>query len=244
MKIKTIYLLSSSILIPMASSIIFTSCSSTIDQNFVDKFYSSIVEKTNWAGNNNEYASSIYNLRTFRLVFKDQLPTNEELQSKGLMMTLENIVPYDQLGISNYTVYLRDKKTLKTYLPTPRKINDDSDKKEVITSFSIEGFLKSNDSINTEFDNAYNLVLEKYPLTTNGNNFFKTQNIEENISFDNPASPYYLGKLFSFKEIPNFEISSFEKVMVDDKNKIVEFKIYLMKDSKAKGPGKLVTLSL
>lgn len=244
MKIKRIALLSSPILLAAAAPIVLVSCGSPVDQKFVDKFYADIINKTNWTGNENEYASSIYDLATFRAVFKDQLPTDEELQLKGMTMSIENIIPYDELGISNYTIYLRDIKNGKTYFPTPSKVNEDSDKKEPIVSFSIGGFLKATQAVTDEFDIAYKLVKDTYPLTPEGINFFKTQNIETNISFDNINSPYYVGKLFTFNQITNFEVSSFEKISVDDSNKIVTFKIYLKKSGKTKGPGKLVTLSL
>ncbi|MGL6124933.1 MAG: hypothetical protein ACRC1F_00375 [Metamycoplasmataceae bacterium] len=244
MKIKTIGLLVSSTIIPILTPAIFVSCSSTVDQAFVDKFYSDIIEKTDWKGHSNEYASSIYDLETFRAVFRDQIPTDDELRVKGFQMSLEQINPYDEVGISNYTVYLRDAKDGRTYLPTPKKISDDNDKKEPIISFSIEGFLKSTSEVTNEFDIAYSLIPESYPLNIFGKNFFQTQNIETNISFNNPSSPYYVGKLFDFRTIPGFELSGFQEVGVNNNTKTVTFRIYLKKNSKTKGPGRLVTLSL
>lgn len=244
MKIKRIGLASSSLITSITIPLVLVSCSSSVDQKFVDNFYLNITSKTDWVGNTNEYASSIYDLKTFRSVFRDQLPTNDELLAKGFTLSLENIISYDQFGTSNYTIYLRDSKNGKTYLPTPVKISEENDKKESVVSFSIEGFLKTTDLIDEEFQNAYDLVPEKYSLNSFGQNFFQNQNIESNISFDNPDSPYYVGKLFDYQAIPNFELASFQEVSIDDKNKTTTFRLYLKKDKKTKGPGKLVTLSL
>ncbi|MGL5204657.1 MAG: hypothetical protein ACRC63_00235 [Metamycoplasmataceae bacterium] len=244
MKIKSISLLMTSVIVPLSAPLVLISCSSSVDQKFVDKFYNDIIDKTNWSGNENQYASAIYDLETFRGVFRDQLPTDNELQIKGLVISLEHIIAYDQLGISNYTIYLRDAKNGKTYLPTPKKINEDSDIKEPIVSFSIDGFFKATTIITEEFNEAYNRVQDEYPLNPTGINFFRSQNIETNISFNNPDSPYYVEKLFDFRAIPNFELASFQKEIVSDENKTASFKLFLKKDGKTKGPGKLVTLSL
>ncbi|MGL5205414.1 MAG: hypothetical protein ACRC7B_00670 [Metamycoplasmataceae bacterium] len=244
MKIRSLSILLASAIIPIATPLVFVSCSSSVDQKYVDKFYNNIIEKKDWSGNQNEYASAIYNLETFRAIFRDQLPTDSELKSEGFTMSLENIIPYDNLGISNYTVYLRDFKNGKTYLPTPKKIDENSDIKEPIISFSINNFLKSTSIISEEFNEAYKLVEDKYELSPAGKNFFETQNIETNISFDNLDSPYYVAKLFNFKPIPNFEIGGFEEVRVSDKTKSASFRLFLKRDGNTKGPGKVVTISL
>ncbi|MGL5732814.1 MAG: hypothetical protein ACRCXE_01980, partial [Metamycoplasmataceae bacterium] len=168
MKIKRMSLLLSSAIIPIAMPLVFVSCSSSVDQKYIDKFYNSIIDKTDWNGHQNEYASAIYDLETFRAVFRDQLPSDSELKAKGFTMSLEQIVPYDHLGNSNYTVYLRDDKNGKTYLPSPKKIDDDSDIKEPIVSFSISGFLEATDSVTEEFNEAYERVSDEYPLNLAG----------------------------------------------------------------------------
>ncbi|MGL5617695.1 MAG: hypothetical protein ACRCWU_01415 [Metamycoplasmataceae bacterium] len=244
MKIKSLPLLLASTIIPISTPLIFVSCSSSVDQKYVDKFYNSIINKKDWSGHQNEYASAIYDLETFRAIFRDILPTNNELKEKGFVMSLERIIPYDYLGISNYTVYLRGAKNGETYLPTPKKIEEESDIKEPIVSFSISGFLKSTSLITEEFNDAYNRVSDNYPLNLTGTNFFQTQNIETNISFDNPDSPYYVEKLFDFKAIHNFEIASFQEVKVSNQNKTASFRLFLKMGGKTKGPGKVVSLSL
>ncbi|MGL5643214.1 MAG: hypothetical protein ACRCW3_00320, partial [Metamycoplasmataceae bacterium] len=178
MKIKSLSIIFASAIIPIATPLVFVSCSSSVDQKYVDQFYNNIIDKKDWSGNQNEYASAIYDLNTFRAIFRDQLPTDNELKTKGFIMSLEHIISYDNLGISNYTIYLRDVKNGKTYLPTPKKIETDSDIKEPIVSFTINGFLKSTDAITDEFNEAYNRVSDQYPLTPAGRNFFETQNIE------------------------------------------------------------------
>ncbi|MGL5732837.1 MAG: hypothetical protein ACRCXE_02100, partial [Metamycoplasmataceae bacterium] len=91
---------------------------------------------------------------------------------------------------------------------------------------------------------AYERVSDEYPLNLAGINFFQTQNIETNISFDNPDSPYYVEKLFDFRAIPNFELASFQEVKVSNKTKSASFRLFLKMNGKTKGPGKVVTISL
>ena len=244
MNFKKMTLFSSSILLTVSPVAIMLSCSSSVDQKFIDDFYDNITQKTDWTGNNDTYASSIYDLFTFRRVFKDQLPTNEELLAKGFQAVLEVNNAEDNFGASTYTLYLRNMENTITYLPTPKPITEDSENKEAIISFTIKGFLQTTDAIVQEFATAYEKVPSTYPLNIVGKNFFETQNITNNISFNNPASPYYLGKLFDFSPIANFEIGSFEEISIDEENKVISFRLYLAKNLKVKGPGREVTLSL
>ena len=244
MNLKRIALFSSGIILTISPMTVMLSCSSSVDQKFVDNFYKTITEKTDWTGNGDIFASSIYDLTTFRKVFKDQLPTDEELLAKGFAIHLDVTTIEDKFGQSTYTIYLRNKENTITYLPTPQLISEDNEDKEPIMSFSIKGFLKATENDVKKFASAYDKVLPTYDLTPAGKDFFENQNIINNISFHNPASPYYLEKLFNFIPIPDFEIGSFQELSVDDENKIIKFNIYLKNNLKIKGPGKEVVLHL
>ncbi len=244
MTLKKMILFSSSIILTISPAAIMLSCSSSVEQKFIDDFYKTITEKTDWTGNADTYASSIYDLTTFRKVFKDQLPTDEELLIKGFVIHLEVNTIEDKFGESTYTIYLRNKENTITYLPTPQPISEDNENKEPIISFSVKGFLKATENEIQKFASAYDKVLPTYDLTPAGKDFFENQNIVNNISFDNPASPYYLEKLFKFIPIPDFQIGSFQKLLIDDETKIIKFNIYLKNNSKIKGPGKEVILRL
>ena len=125
MKLKMSFL-STAVLLPIISPMVMFSCSSTKNQTFIDEFYQKIVTKKDWDIHNDVYASSIYNLETFIKKFPSSFPSKEELLSKGYIITLEDIIPIDSLGSSNYTVYLRDSKTQNIYWPTPTIIGTDN----------------------------------------------------------------------------------------------------------------------
>lgn len=241
--IKSLYLFSSLAIVSISTPLIMISCSSSVDQKYIDKFYSQIVNKTNWTGHDKTFASSIYDLKTFKSVFPDILPTNEELSSKGFIVSLDS-VGFDSLGKGTYTIYLKNKDNLNIYYPTPTEIDGKDSPKEPIVSFSIDGFLKSNREIDNEFTEAYKKIKPNYELNAKGKDLFKNQNIETSISFDDPESPNYLEKLFEYNKIEKFSISSFGKINVNDKEKKAEFKIYLTNGSNVKGPGAKVSLSL
>ena len=240
MKLK-ISLLTTTVLIPIISPLIMFSCSST-DQNYIDEFYKSVVEKKDWVEHSKIYASSIYNLDTFEKAFPSVLKTEG-----GFVITLEDIIPTDANGSSNYTVYLRDEKTKEIYWPTPTvigtEINGD-EIKESVTSFNISNFKIATLDTISSFNNKYKLIDDVQTLNAEGKSLFNRLNIEEAINFDDPGNPNYIGKLFDLKNpIPPFEISSYEKISADNDNKELKFKIYLKNElEETMGPGKIVTL--
>lgn len=246
MKLKKYSFLLLSISTPIISSITLLSCSSGVDQKFIDNFYSKIVDtEREWTGNSNVYASSVYDLGTFRSTFMNQLPTDAELLIKGFKMTLENISPVDGIGKSNYRVYLKNAKNNKTYLPTPTKIDDDL--KDEIIDFTISGFLKETKEVKDNFEIEYNKLQPSYKLNDKGMAFFKEHNIETNISYTDSLDDNSLSGFFDWPINLSYKISGFKPQFANNESKTISFWVFLKNntpDSKTKGPGKVITLTL
>ncbi|MDK2819826.1 MAG: hypothetical protein KFW07_03240 [Mycoplasmataceae bacterium] len=231
---------------PIISSIALSSCSSSVDQKFINNFYSKIVNtEREWTGNSNVYASSVYDLATFRSTFMDQLPTDAELLAKGFKMTLENISPIDGIGKSNYRVYLKNAKNDTTYLPTPTKIDDDLE--ERIVDFTISGFLQEIKLVKDNFEIEYNKLQSSYQLNDKGKAFFKEHNVETNISYTDSLDDNSLSNLFDWPINVTYKLSGFKPEFANDESKTISFWVFLKDDTpeqRTKGPGKVVTLTL
>lgn len=242
MNIKKISMFFVVVATPIISSTFLISCSSSIDQNYIDKFYSDIVsEKKEWKNNENVYASSVYNLETFRSAFRDQLPTDKELSKRNFKMEIINTNSYDSIGKANFRVYLKNLKTGQYYPPTPTKINE-SEQAFTVIDFSVSNFLKSTPKIENEFNMAYDKINLNPKLTPEGNLIFNEQNIETYFSLIE-SDANWLGKAFEMPKITGFNWSSFYNFKANNTKKIINVEIYLKDSSgKTKGPAKLITL--
>lgn len=245
MNIKKLFITTLTFVVPISSATTLVSCSSAIDQNYIDKIYADIVnQQKDWKGNGNVYASSIYDIKTFRSVFKDQLPSEEELLKRNFKLEIENTDSYDNLGIANFIVRLKDSKTNYYYQPTPTKLTD-SDNKFPIIDFTICNFLRSTTEVNNNFDEAYRKVPSTPKLNSEGINIFNNQNIETYFSLNDKNATNWLGKTFDKFTIPGFEWSAFYDMNADNKNKIIIVKYYLKNNKgETKGPGKEIILKL